>query len=295
MKQASRRAAKAKAKAKAKASPASKGSGKGNRITEPANMEIVSVEAYNALTGDQLTKANFPKLATTQELLRGLCRMCKMDPEETALIYNGNRVDLENTTLEQLGCGSEVNTQLLKSNRKITTIYEMIRVFNRHLPKNNDAAPVEPPPILSFLDPAFRQNYGGEFVARMLGDGEGCQRHTKEIRFYSPDGEKYCSAIVDTRGYRKAYWMLDSRPVFLHIRSVGTNYNSNGFDYNSTGSTHACAFPVFFYCLLICAISITGIATTEGRVIFKKRKKGRRRHRGLPRTLSLPLTILSYF
>ena len=98
MKQASRRAAKAKAKAKAKASPASKGSGKGNRISEPANMEIVSVEAYNALTGDQMTKANFPKLATTQELLRGLCRMCKMDPEETALIYNGNRIDLKDIT-----------------------------------------------------------------------------------------------------------------------------------------------------------------------------------------------------
>ena len=100
----------------------------------------------------------------------------------------------------------------------------MIRVFNRHLPKNNGAA-VEPPPTLSFLDPAFK-NYEGEFVARMLGDGEGCPRHTKEIRFYSPDGEKYCYAYVDTRGYRKAYWMLDGRPVFLHICTVGTYADS---------------------------------------------------------------------
>ena len=186
--QASRRAAKAKAKAKGKASPASTGNGKGNRITESAKMEIVSVEAYNALTGDQMTKCNFPKLATTQELLRGLCRICEMDPEETALIYNGNRIDLENT-LEQLGCGSEVNMQLLKAPRKIKTIDEMIRVFERHLPKNNGATPVESPPTLSFLDPTF-QNYKGEFVARMLGDGEGCPQHTKEIRFYNPDGEK---------------------------------------------------------------------------------------------------------
>ena len=77
-------------------------------------MEIVSVEAYNALTGDQMTKANFPKLATIQELLRRLCTICKIDTEETALIYNRNRIDLENITLEQLGVGSEVIMQLLK-------------------------------------------------------------------------------------------------------------------------------------------------------------------------------------
>ena len=181
------------------------------------------MEAYHAITGDQMAKWNVSKLTTIQDLLVGLCGICRIDREETALIYNGSRIDLENeeNTLEQLGVASEVNMQLLKTPRTIKTIDEMIRVFNRHLPKDNDAAPVEPPPTLSFLDPAFK-NYKGEFVARVLGDGDGCPPNTKEIRFYSSDGETYCSALVDTRGYLKAYWMLDSRPVFLHVRTIGT-------------------------------------------------------------------------
>ena len=88
--QASRRAAKAKAKAKAKASPASKGKGNGNRITETSNVERVSVEAYNAITGDQMAKWSVSKLMTVQDLLVGLCGICRIDREETALIYNGN-------------------------------------------------------------------------------------------------------------------------------------------------------------------------------------------------------------
>ena len=190
----------------------------------------VSMEAYNAVTGDQMTKCNFTKADTLQILLLTLCGLCRLDREETALMYNGNRIDFkdEDMTLEQLGVGSEVNMQLLRTPRRITIIGEMIYVFERHTPKRNgETTPVQPPPTLSFLDPAFTDNgYEGEFLARMLGDGEGCPRGTKQIRFYSPDGEKYCFSYVASRGSRQASWMLDSRPVFLHVRSVGTYADS---------------------------------------------------------------------
>ena len=101
----------------------------------------------------------------------------------------------------------------------------MIEVYERDMQYRNHSliGPLEAPISLSFLDPGFQDNYGGEFVARGLGDGEGLPKHMKDIFFYTPDGEKYCSARVDSRPCDSACWVLDGRPVFLRVLTIGTH------------------------------------------------------------------------
>ena len=59
----------------------------------------------------------------------------------------------------------------------------MIEVYERDMQYRNHSliGPLEAPISLSFLDPGFQDNYGGEFVARGLGDGEGLPKHMKDI------------------------------------------------------------------------------------------------------------------
>ena len=212
-----------------------------HRSTSPAAEHLV-VEARAGLTGDVVSVVEAHPTDTTRNLSTMLCRASDRSPDEWALLYRGERIDLNNRSLRDASIVSPAAMQLVRVPPVIRSAKEMMKVFTRHLPHRNRSTPPEQvpdPAILSFLTKDFF-HMDGEYVARLNGDGEGAPRHTRTLFFYPPDGARYCYAYVSTRPSSSAHWLLDNRPVFLKILSFGTCEGSTVNPRNGHMTTCSC-------------------------------------------------------
>ena len=115
---------------KSKTSNAEKNDAQKNKIQSEVHIEVT-----NPLTAEILTTGKMRKSIALRYLFENICSMCKMSPDDSGLIYEGKRLDLEDEDLRPLSHldnDSTAKFQLLKTVRKITNIHEMVRVFERH-------------------------------------------------------------------------------------------------------------------------------------------------------------------
>ena len=118
--------------------------------------------------------------------------------------------------------------------RRISTVEEMLSVFERHLVDRE-----QEPPRLSFLVKGW-EGMDGEFVARLVGDSESSPRFTRNLKIYTPDGTLYCFANVSTQVCKEPQWILDGRPVFFKVKTFGTFIGSTVNPRNGHLSSCSC-------------------------------------------------------
>ena len=205
----------------------------------PVEARSFAIAAYAALSGNYLTTVQTSRDESVQEMLGKICDASGRDAEETALLYNGGRLDTA-STLRDAGIVADAVLQVMAVPRPIKTVKEMSDVFERHCAHKHNAGTRQDPVRLSFLVQDW-EGMEGEFVARIIGDNESSPPATKNLRIYTPDGSLYCYANVSTHACRDQQWVLDGRPVFLKVKSFGTYLGSSVNPRNGHMTSCACA------------------------------------------------------